>query len=195
MIDFKSLLATTTLVAGAALAYQASPPLPQGHPTVEKAPAKELEPVVAAPEDVASIDAIIESYYSSISGPAGEKRNWDRFRSLFLGDAKLITARPIAGGVLPVVLTPADFIEGNASYFEAGGYFETEMTRRLEEYGNIAHAFSSYASRRTLLDPEPYARGINSFQLLKAGGRWWISAVQWDYERPDENPIPARYLP
>ena len=33
----------------------------------------------------------------------------------------------------------------------------------------MVHLFSAYQSKRTLDDPEPFARGINSFQLMHDG--------------------------
>ena len=44
----------------------------------------------ANPADVASIDSIMKAVYDVISGDASQKRDWDRFRSLFHADAKLI---------------------------------------------------------------------------------------------------------
>ena len=37
----------------------------------------------ANPADVSSVDAIIAAIYDVVSGPAGEDRDWSRFRSLF----------------------------------------------------------------------------------------------------------------
>ena len=48
------------------------------------------EAPVADPKDVASVDAIMASVYDVISGRAGEERDWDRMRSLFLPEARLI---------------------------------------------------------------------------------------------------------
>lgn len=39
---------------------------------------------------MSSIDAIVKEAYASISGPKGEKRDWNRFRSLFLPGGRLI---------------------------------------------------------------------------------------------------------
>jgi hypothetical protein len=51
----------------------------------------------ADPADVASIDAIITAAYDVISGPAGQKRDWDRERSLFIPGACLFRLRkPLA---------------------------------------------------------------------------------------------------
>jgi hypothetical protein len=58
----------------------------------------------------------------------------------------------------------------------------------------VTHRFSTYESRGRAEDPTPFARGINSIQLLNDGQRWWIVTVFWDSERAN-NPIPAKYLP
>ena len=45
---------------------------------------------MADPADVESIDAIITAVYEAISGDAGVERDWDRFRTLFLPQARLM---------------------------------------------------------------------------------------------------------
>lgn len=149
----------------------------------------------ADPGDVASQDAIVAALYDVISGPAGQARDWDRFHSLFIPEgARLIpTGRAPDGTAGYTVLTPAGYIERAGRSLERDGFFEVEIGRVTQEFGNIAHVFSSYASRRTPDDPEPFSRGINSIQLLHDGERWWITTVLWDSERPD-NPIPTAYL-
>ena len=90
-------------------------------------------------------------------------------------------------------MTVDDFIDGNRRYMEQAGFTDREISRTVEQFGSIAHVFSTYASRRSATDAEPYARGINSLQLTFDGTRWWIVSVMWDRERED-NPIPAKYL-
>ncbi|MDQ3698664.1 MAG: hypothetical protein M3373_11675 [Gemmatimonadota bacterium] len=154
-----------------------------------------IPPPVARAGDVASIDAIIEALYDVISGPAGQKRDWDRFRSLFAPGARLIVARPLeTGGAQAVVMDPERYVERAGPGLERDGFFERELSHKTETFGNIAHRFSTYDSRRAEDDAEPFARGINSIQLLKDGGRWWVVTVFWDSERPG-SPIPRAYLP
>lgn len=149
---------------------------------------------VARPGDVASEDAIIAALYGAISGPAGQKRDWERFRSLFIPDARLIVARPRRpeGPVPPRVMTVEQYVAGSGGL--ENGFFEREISRISESFGGVTHRFSTYESRRRAEDPTPFARGINSIQLLNDGQRWWIVTVFWDSERPN-NPIPAKYLP
>jgi hypothetical protein len=171
---------------------QHPPILPQGHPPMSPPQAPTAPGVVEAdPADVSTIDAIIAAYYSIVSGEKGQERDWDRFRSLFAPDARFITPR---GGAAPLQLTAEQFIATNRNYFERGGYHERQAAHRTETYGRIAHVFSTYEARRSP-EQEPYSRGINSIQLMGDGTRWWIITIMWDYERPDENPIPPHYLP
>ena len=148
----------------------------------------------ANPADVASIDAILAALYDVISGPAGQKRDWDRMRSLFVPGARLIpTGRRQDGARSNQVWTVDQYIERVGPQLEKNGYFERELARRTERYGNIVHAFSTYDSKRLASDAQPFARGINSIQLWNDGQRWWVVTIFWEGERPD-NPIPARYL-
>ena len=148
----------------------------------------------ADPKDVGSLDAIMIAVYDVISGPAGANRDWDRFRSLFHKDARLIPTgkNPQTGVISARVFTPDEYITRSAPLFAKEGFFETEKARRVDLYGNIAHVFSTYESRHSPTD-KPFARGINSIQLVNDGKRWWVLSIFWQSETPD-NPIPKQYL-
>ena len=145
--------------------------------------------------DVRSVDAIIAALYDVISGPAGQARNWDRFRSLFIPGARLIPTGGGRGGqpAMARVMTPDEYATASGPQLERNGFFEREIGRTTDQFGRITHIFSAYDSKRTKEDAQPFARGINSIQLLNDGRRWWIVTVYWDSERAD-NPIPAKYL-
>lgn len=148
----------------------------------------------ADPSDVSTIDGIVAAVYDVISGPAGQARDWHRWRSLFTEGARLIpVGRNQDGSVRHRVMTPEDYATGSGPILERDGFFEQEIGRTQESFGQIAHLFSAYESRRTPDDAEPFARGINSFQLFNDGTRWWVVSIMWDSERPG-NPIPARYI-
>jgi hypothetical protein len=165
--------------------------------TVSARPVVQTEkplPPAANAVDVASVDSIVAALYDVISGPAGKKRDWDRMRSLFIPGARLIpTGKRQSGEIASRVLTVEDYINGSSKALEEGGFFEKEIARRTENYGNIAHVFSTYDSRRKSDDAKPFARGINSIQLMNDGKRWWIVTIFWQGEGPD-NPLPEKYL-
>jgi hypothetical protein len=148
----------------------------------------------ANPADVASIDAIVAAVYDVISGPAGKKRDWDRMRSLFAPGARLIPTGPRqAGGYGSRVVTVEEYIERNSPFFEKEGFYEREISRVTDQFGQIAHVFSTYDSKHAPTDAKPFARGINSIQLMNDGKRWWILTIFWQGE-DEKTPLPAKYL-
>jgi hypothetical protein len=143
--------------------------------------------------DVASIDAILGALYDVISGPPTQKRDWTRMKSLFVPDARLIPAGMHPDGKIGVHLLSVDEYINRAEPFMAKeGFFENEVARRTEQFGNIAHIWSTYESRHTKGE-KPFARGINSIQLVNDGQRWWVVNIFWQGESP-EHPLPEKYL-
>src|SRR6058998_2929248 len=96
--------------------------------------------------DVESLDAIIAATYDVISGPAGKKRNWDRERSLFISGARLIPTAVEAGrndvDLAPQVLDVDAYIARVEPYFATTGFYEKEVARRVEQFGQITHVWS-----------------------------------------------------
>jgi hypothetical protein len=158
-----------------------------------QAPADSAPPR-ANPADVASLDAIVTALYDVISGPAGQARDWNRFRSLFIPGARLIpSVHPPNATVRTAVWTPEQYAERAGANLTRNGFFEHEIGRSTDSFGAITQIFSAYESKRTAADPKPFARGINSIQLFNDGTRWYVVTIFWDSERPD-NPIPDKYL-
>ena len=150
--------------------------------------------IPADPKDVSSPEAIVAAVYDVISGPARQNRNWDRMRTLFVPDARMIpTGKRPTGEPTRRVLTVEDYITNSGPFLEKDGFFETEIGKKTEQFGNIVHVFSTYESRRTLNDEKPFMRGINSFQLWYDGKRWWVITILWQSESQD-TPIPEKYI-
>ena len=163
-----------------------SPPAQATNPVATPIPA-------ANPADVQSIDAIITALYDVISGPVGQKRDWNRMRSLFVPGARLMPVGPRqAGGVAIRLMEVNDYIATSGPFLEANGFRERELFRKTDQFGHIAHVFSTYEGR-TETDSTVLS-GINSIQLMNDGTRWWVVAIFWEHARPD-NPVPPQYLP
>jgi pimeloyl-ACP methyl ester carboxylesterase len=147
------------------------------------------------PADVSSPEAIVNAVYHTISGPAGQKRDWERFRSLFADGARLVPTGPRpSGDVGPRVLDPEGYIARTEPVFATTSFHEKEVARRVERFGHIAHVFSTYEARHDPADARPFLRGINSFQLVFDGSRWWVLTVFWEAESEGVK-IPKEYLP
>ena len=188
-------VALLALSSAVVFAQSANPtPLPAPAPLVGSIAGHPGWPV-AKPEDVKSPEAILAAVYNVISGPKGQARDWDRMRSLFVPDARLIPARETtAGHADAVILTIDGYIARSNGRMTSAGFFEHSIHNDIEQFGNIVHIWSTYESRHNADDATPFARGINSFQLLKDGDRYWVVNIFWDAESPT-NPIPAKYLP
>jgi hypothetical protein len=150
--------------------------------------------IPADPKDVSSAESIIAAVYDVISGPAGQKRNWDRMRTLFVPDARMIaTGKRPTGEMIRRVMSVEDYINSSGPYLEKEGFFETEIGSTKEQFGNIVHVFSAYESKKTATDQKPFMRGINSIQLWNDGKRWWVVTILWQSENAD-TPIPEKYI-
>jgi hypothetical protein len=149
------------------------------------------------PPDVSSVDTIVNALYESVSFLPGQQPDYDRLRTLFHPDGRLIAPKGENEAAV-AVLDVETFITHSREHvvisgMERKGFVETEIARRFQAFGNIVHVFSTYESRNTSNESEPIQRGINSIQLLKEHGRWWVLTILWDVERPG-NPIPRPYL-
>ena len=181
-----TLLLLAALTAGPAFA-QSAPTPPPAQPVNFNVPA-------AAEADVASVDAIIAALYDVISGPAGAPRDWDRMRTLIAPEGRMMAVgkRP-DGSVGMRQMTPDDYIARNTRTFATTGFFESELARTTETFGQVAHVFSTYEARHAPSDATPFMRGVNSIQLVNDGKRWYVLSLVWRAEDPGL-PLPERYL-
>ena len=139
-----------------------------------------LNEVSARPEDVSSPEAIINTVYRLISGNAGEARDWERLKTLYFPNARLIPFEADASGrAVPNAMSIEGFIETRSLFFEKESFFEWERDSRMYVCGSMAHVWSSYEAGRTLHGPL-IRRGVNSIQLWNDGTRWWILTTAWD---------------
>jgi len=182
-----SLLAASLLVAVTAAA-QTPVPSPPPRPTQPPAPA-----------EAASVDAIVAALYTGVSHPPNEQPDWSHLRTICLKEARFIPPQRPTGEL--VFFSTEDFITrvssgiaARAPKKEDTGFFEREISRKADCWGNICQIFSTYAGRHLPSDAKPFVRGINSIQLVKDGNRWWIVNVIWDSETPEKS-IASEYLP
>ncbi len=149
----------------------------------------------AAPADVSSIQNIVKAFYSAISAPAGSKLDRARLHSLFVPSGRIAFGLPAEGShpANMVFLSLDQYADGSDAQTAKEGFFDANPANHIEQFGVMAHVYSTYESRARMEDPKPMARGIKSFELLQSAGRWYILQVYWDSERPD-NPLPERYL-
>jgi hypothetical protein len=169
----------TTIVALALLALSASPARGQGAP------------------DYTTVNGVMTELYASVTRAPGKPFEWDRLRAIMHPAAIMLPQRRetqgqerimnvdafiawIDAGWRPVIGTPQD-----------RGFYERQTNLVVEQYGDIAHAFTTY-------EKGPYeprgvqGRGINAVQLVRRDGRWYVLSITWDEENSG-GPLPEKY--
>jgi hypothetical protein len=137
----------------------------------------------ALESDVSTLNGILHALYEVLSGPAGQRRDWERYRSLFIEGARLVVVVAVAGERPRVrQLTVEDYIRRVEPIFAMEDFWERETSRQTETFGRVAHVLSKYESLR---DPngQPFERGANSMQLFYDDSRWWVVSVMWNTSR------------
>lgn len=154
----------------------------------------------ARQSDVESPDAIVRALYETVSRAPGKPFQWDRMRTLFLPGALMIPNTEQTRGTF-TTHTVESFIRWiDESWQRVGiggpndrGFAESHVAGITEQYGDIAHVMSTYEKHRWG-DTTVIGRGINSIQMVKKDGRWWVTSIIWD-EETGAGPVPPKYLP
>lgn len=134
--------------------------------------------------DEDQIGAVLDEMYAMISGPAGP-RDWSRQANCFLPEARQVRTWVDADGRAQMKSMGLDeYARDTTPFFAANPFYEIETERRIDIFGNMAHAWSRYEARRSPDDADVERRGINSIQLFRHPQLGWrIIHMIWDNER------------
>ncbi len=177
-------LGTTTVLALSLLALTLG---------VRAATQEEAAPVL---EEARTVDGLIDALYGAVSfGPGGEP-DWDLLRDLMLEEAILV--QPVRGKEGMHALS----VEGFLDVFRKDlaetpvarmGFHETPAHRQTATFGDLGHAFVVFEMRWKPEDEKMLGRGLDSIELVRRGGRWWVASITTEHERPNR-PMPERFL-
>jgi hypothetical protein len=144
-------------------------------------------------DDVATLDGIIKAYYDVVTVQKGGKISFERDSLLHISNASVGMARKDKNGKLTLkLISLKEFHKNSDAMLEKDGFYEKEISRKVEQYGSIYHVWSTYEARNTT-DGPLLERGINSIQLFFDGARFWILSWVFDNET-NGNEIPKKYL-
>ncbi|HMM67830.1 MAG TPA: nuclear transport factor 2 family protein [Dokdonella sp.] len=135
--------------------------------------------------DPTRLGDVIDIMYAMISGPAGP-RDWSVQDRIFHPDARQMrTGVDEHGKPWIKIMNLDDYAADTTPFFATNDFFEIELSRRIEEFGNMAQVWSVYEARNSPGEGKPERRGINSIQLYRnEAGHWQIMSMIWDNERP-----------
>lgn len=176
------------LAAAAILGFGLAAPL-----AAQRPPSVRVAEIPADPADVRTLDGIVAAFYETISGPAGAPRQWARDRTLYVPGVRFFMLSERDGRPHAEIVTHQEYVERSDPGLVRDGFFESEIHRRTERFGNVAHVWSTYQFTRER-GGAVLGRGVNSIQLFWDGDRWWITSAAWDGERAN-NPLAPPFLP
>ena len=126
---------------------------------------------------VNSIDGIVNEVLEIISVEKGEGIDLEKFRNLFVPNARFSMLVPNDSILQPLETISLDeFIEMLDDPYYEQGYLEYELGKVVDEYNGIAQVFQSFYGKDSDNLEE---RGITSYQLVYFNDRWWIVNVLW----------------
>ena len=153
-----------------------------------------VRPTADYAQDWESTESITAALYSIVSGPAGKQRDWKRYRALFYPKAQLYNIDSSSDSLVVYEWTVEDYVEQLGSYFDERGVWEQEVAHRTEQFGHLAHRWSTCEYRWDQPTGPPSGRCIASLTFYNDGQRWWITRMSWEGESASHS-IPRRYLP
>lgn len=149
---------------------------------------------ICGPGDWESPESIVQALYDVVSAEAGAQRDWDRYRALFLDGARMSIAvkSEVMTGIM--AMDTEQLIAQTETAYANTGFHEIPLVTRIERHDLMASVTSSFEVRLRLDDEQPLMRGINHFQLLNDGERWWIVSNVGVMETAS-SPLPQDLLP
>lgn len=144
-------------------------------------------------DEVGTLDGIINAYYNVVTVKKGEKVSYPRDSSLHAPNALIGIARKNKEGKTKLQLIPLkQYHLASDATLERDGFYEKEISRKVENFGAVYHVWSTYITRQ-VEDGPAIGRGINSIQLYFDGTRFWILSWVFDNESNGQL-IPEKYL-
>jgi hypothetical protein len=144
------------------------------------------QPAPAANEEFQSAEGVVRALYGLVSvKPGGPQTDWEKVRSLFYKDAVIfLRTAPQTTEAFSVQGFIDDFVAFNQRARVAERGF-TEKIVRLKPmvFQDIAHVLVLYEASIPA-SPRPPQQGVDSFQLMRKNGRWWIFSVANDVPAP-----------
>jgi len=126
------------------------------------------------------LDSIISAMYESICFEQGAEPDWATNDAIFAEGARLVRVNDAGVFEFDKDSYRADF-ERMIAAGEMPSFWEGELWRETKLFGDVAHVLSAYETRRSR-DGEVLNRGVNSMQLFRRDGRWFVSALIWRRE-------------
>jgi len=151
------------------------------------------QPKTASPYNAfETAEGLVNDIYKSVSfDSTGPRPDWEKVRSMFIEDAVVVLRVTRDSSA---IFSVQGFINDFVNFIERSpakqrGFWEKVVRIKPMVFGDIAHVLVLYEAHIPGT-PRPPQKGVDSFQLIKRGGRWCIVSVANEIPTR-ERPIPA----
>ena len=136
-------------------------------------------------------ESVVRGLYTLVTFEAGTTPDWEKVKSMFIDEAVIVLR---TGRDSTTQFTVNTFIKDFVNFIERADAIKTGFTEEIITiekiiFGDIAHFLVLYEASIPG-SSRPPMQGIDSFQLIKKDGRWWIVSVTNEIPTPD-NPVPT----
>jgi hypothetical protein len=146
----------------------------------------------ATPDPSQNPETLVREIYKAVSfDSTGPGPDWEKVRSMFIPEAVVIlrTNRDSL-----TVFSVQGFINDFVTFIEQSPAKQKGFTERIVRmkplvFGNMAHFLVLYEAHIPGT-PRPPQQGVDSFELMKRGSRWYIAAITNEIPTKDR-PLPT----
>ena len=135
-------------------------------------------------QELEAIDEVITQVFEAICFTEDEGPNMHRMTELFVKEGLLINYNEEEPLILPV----EQFIK-HFEQMAADGIIpsleDKELRHETRVYDRVAHRFSFYEARFKA-NEAPFARGVNSIQLIKTEHGWKLTSMAWNDDNRED---------
>ena len=145
-------------------------------------------PAVAPAYDTA--ESVVRELYRLVSVEKGQVTDWEQVRNLFLPQAVIaLRVSKDASQVFDLQGWIDDFVAWDEkARVKERGFYEKILVLKPRVFRDIANVFVLYEA--AIVDSDhPPTKGIDSIELIRKDGRWWIASITNDLPNAN-NPIP-----
>jgi hypothetical protein len=125
-------------------------------------------------------EALAKEILRLISVDSGYTFNKDAFLDLFTPGAQMALIMQDEQGVGRFHTFSAEDFAAIAGNHRPGAFREIELAVSADEFNGLAQVWQAFEVWQQ--DQGYYARGINSYQMVYAEGRWSIASIIWTNE-------------
>lgn len=137
-------------------------------------------------------EGVVRELYRLVTVEKGQVTDWEQVRNLFIPEAVIVLrVSKEASSVFDVQGWIDDFVAFNErARVEERGFSEKILVLQPRVFRDIANVLVLYEAAITDSDRPP-TRGVDSIELIRKDGRWWIASITNDLPNA-ENPIPPQ---